>query len=123
MSRPDDGGARRLGFWARVGNLPFVGLILLYRATLSALIGRQCRFEPTCSVYGLRAYRLYGPVRGTVLTVRRVLRCHPFTQGGYDPVPIPDDERGERCGHRGPKPHTHKKERDDHEPTSSRQEA
>jgi len=75
----------------RAGNLPFVGLILLYRITLSPFVGGQCRFEPTCSRYGLDAYRLHGPIRGTRLTVGRILRCHPFSKGGYDPAPIPDD--------------------------------
>lgn len=71
---------------------PFVLLILLYRVTLSPLIGRQCRFEPTCSLYGLGAYRVYGPIRGTRLTLRRVLRCRPRGGQGYDPVPIPRDD-------------------------------
>lgn len=81
----------RIGPLARVGNLPFVLLIRLYRVTLSPLIGGQCRYEPTCSRYGLEAYRLHGPVRGSLLTLRRILRCHPFVKGGYDPVPLPDD--------------------------------
>ncbi|HZW09454.1 MAG TPA: membrane protein insertion efficiency factor YidD [Phycisphaerales bacterium] len=80
---------------ARAANAPFVLAILLYRATLSPFLGRQCRFEPTCSIYGLRAYRRYGPLRGTWLTLRRVGRCHPFHPGGYDPVPLPRSEPGE----------------------------
>lgn len=68
---------------------PFVWMILLYRVLLSPFLGRQCRFEPTCSLYGLGAYRVYGPVRGTWLTGRRVLRCRPRGGQGYDPVPIP----------------------------------
>ncbi len=80
-----------LGPAARACNRPFVLLILLYRATLSPLIGGHCRYEPTCSRYGLEAYRLYGPFRATSLTLRRILRCHPFVKGGYDPVPLPDD--------------------------------
>ena len=80
-----------LRLWARVGNWPFVGLIYVYRVTLSPIMGGQCRFEPTCSRYGLDAYRAYGPIRGTRLTVGRILRCHPFNKGGYDPVPIRDD--------------------------------
>lgn len=67
---------------------PFIALIWVYRCTLSPLIGGHCRFEPTCSRYGLDAYRRYGACRGTLLTVRRILRCHPFSAGGYDPVPI-----------------------------------
>ncbi len=78
-----------LGPISKALNLPFVGIILLYRATLSPFIGGQCRFHPTCSRYGLEAYRLHGPVRGSLLTLRRILRCHPFVKGGYDPVPLP----------------------------------
>lgn len=67
---------------------PFIALIWVYRATLSPLIGGHCRFEPTCSQFGLDAYRRYGAIKGTLLTARRILRCHPFSAGGYDPVPI-----------------------------------
>ena len=88
---PEPTGRSGLGFWSRLGNVPFVLLIRLYRVTLSPLIGGQCRYEPTCSRYGLEAYRLHGPVRGSLLTLRRILRCHPFVRGGYDPVPLPDD--------------------------------
>ena len=70
---------------------PFIALIWVYRVTLSPLIGGHCRFEPTCSRYGLDAYRRYGACRGTLLTTRRILRCHPFSAGGYDPVPILTD--------------------------------
>lgn len=66
---------------------PFIFLIRLYQVTLSWLLGGQCRFHPTCSHYGLEAYRTHGVARATWLTVRRVARCHPFVKGGYDPVP------------------------------------
>lgn len=58
-----------------------------YRRALSPLIGRRCRFHPTCSAYAETALREYGAARGTWLAVRRVARCHPFNPGGYDPVP------------------------------------
>lgn len=77
--------------WRRAVNLPFIALIKLYQITLSPLVGRGCRFHPTCSNYGLDAYRAYGPLKATWLTAWRILRCHPFSKGGYDPVPIPDD--------------------------------
>jgi len=76
----------------RVAAVPCILVILLYRVTLSPFLGGQCRFEPTCSLYGLEAYRRFGALRGTWLTVRRLLRCHPFVRGGYDPVPV--DPRG-----------------------------
>jgi len=68
--------------------LPIVGLIWVYRFTLSPIVGGQCRFEPTCSRYALESYRVHGLLRGTSLMVRRLLRCHPFNRGGYDPVPL-----------------------------------
>lgn len=67
---------------------PFIALIWVYRFTLSPLIGGQCRFVPTCSRYALDAYSRHGACRGTALTLRRILRCHPFHCGGYDPVPL-----------------------------------
>lgn len=73
--------------WRRILSLPFIGAIWAYRVTLSPFLGGQCRYFPTCSRYGLDAYEEHGPLRGTYLTVRRVLRCHPFARGGYDPVP------------------------------------
>lgn len=72
--------------WA-VLNLPFVVLIRAYQLVLSPLTGGQCRFEPSCSAYGLGAYRTHGPIRATWLTARRVLRCRPGGGSGYDPVP------------------------------------
>lgn len=76
-----------LALWERVLNAPFIAAIWLYRITLSPLMGGHCRFRPTCSVYGLEAYRTHGPLRGTWLTLRRVSRCHPFGGKGFDPVP------------------------------------
>lgn len=67
--------------------LPFVALIRAYQATLGPLMGGHCRYWPTCSHYGLDAYREHGAVRGTCLTLRRILRCHPFGGHGFDPVP------------------------------------
>lgn len=67
---------------------PFIWLIRLYRLTLSPLLGNQCRFMPTCSAFGLEAYERHGPLRGTALTVWRILRCQPFVRGGFEPVPM-----------------------------------
>ncbi len=64
-----------------------LALIGAYRRFLSPLLGPRCRFIPSCSVYGLEAISRHGPWRGGWLTLRRLLRCHPFTPCGCDPVP------------------------------------
>ena len=58
-----------------------------YKLTLSPLIGRQCRYMPTCSEYAAEALIAHGPWRGGSLAVRRLCRCHPFGGSGYDPPP------------------------------------
>ena len=62
-------------------------LIKIYRRLLSPLLPPACRFTPTCSEYSMQALEKYGFSRGMYLSVRRILRCHPFNPGGYDPVP------------------------------------
>ncbi|CVK18587.1 MULTISPECIES: membrane protein insertion efficiency factor YidD [Sporomusa] len=63
-----------------------IGLIKFYRGFISPLKPPSCRFVPTCSEYALLAIEKYGVARGLVMAVRRILRCHPFHPGGYDPV-------------------------------------
>ncbi len=70
-----------------VGGLVF--LVRLYQAGVSPLLGPCCRYAPSCSEYAVRALRTHGVWRGLVLAGRRVLRCHPFAEGGDDPVPPP----------------------------------
>ena len=69
---------------------PIGGLLILlvrmYQQTLSPLLGRQCRFVPTCSEYFIQAVRKKGPLRGAAAGLWRIVRCNPFSRGGYDPV-------------------------------------
>ena len=69
--------------------LALLGLIRLYRVTLSGWLGGQCRFYPTCSRYAEDAIRLHGAVRGVLMAAWRIARCGPFTRGGVDRVPAP----------------------------------
>jgi len=62
-------------------------LIRFYQLTLSMLIGRQCRFYPSCSHYAAEAIETHGVVDGVTLSAKRICKCHPFNPGGFDPVP------------------------------------
>ena len=64
----------------------FILLIRLYRVIISPVLPMSCRFIPTCSEYAIEAIERHGAMRGSYLLVRRLLRCHPFHPGGYDPV-------------------------------------
>lgn len=68
-------------------------VIRLYQLTLSrvivALLGPVCRFQPSCSHYALACIRMHGALRGSLLSLRRLSKCHPFHPGGYDPPPPP----------------------------------
>ncbi|MCY4055914.1 MAG: membrane protein insertion efficiency factor YidD [Cyanobacteria bacterium MAG CAR3_bin_5] len=78
--RPGDAGP-----WSPV--TPLIGLIRLYQRFISPLLGPRCRFSPSCSAYAVEALARHGLWRGGWLSVWRLLRCHPCTAGGYDPVP------------------------------------
>jgi putative membrane protein insertion efficiency factor len=65
----------------------FIGLIKVYQFTLSPFFGKQCRFIPTCSQYGIEAIQKHGALKGSWLTIKRILRCHPWGGSGYDPIP------------------------------------
>jgi uncharacterized protein len=79
-----------------LASLPQRGLVLLvkgYRLLLSPWLGSQCRFEPTCSAYALQALQDHGAGAGSYLAARRILRCHPWCDGGFDPVPAAKGQR------------------------------
>ncbi|MBQ7009771.1 MAG: membrane protein insertion efficiency factor YidD [Ruminococcus sp.] len=65
----------------------FILPIIFYRKIISPLFPAKCKYIPTCSTYSLEAFRKFGAVRGLILTVWRILRCNPWSLGGFDPVP------------------------------------
>ena len=76
--------------WQRIRRIlawPLIALVRFYQLFISPLLPPSCRYTPTCSQYALEALRRYGPLKGGWLALRRILRCHPFGGGGYDPVP------------------------------------
>jgi len=81
-----------------------IALVRLYQRWLGPLLGGQCRFSPSCSVYSIEAFERHGAWRGTGLTLRRICRCHPWGGSGEDPVPQlrPPGEGACGCGPRLP---------------------
>ncbi|MGN7388043.1 membrane protein insertion efficiency factor YidD [Sporosarcina sp. SAFN-015] len=64
-----------------------IGIIKTYQKIISPLTPPSCRFYPTCSHYGVEALQKHGALKGSWLTIQRILKCHPFHEGGFDPVP------------------------------------
>ncbi|MBR2674543.1 MAG: membrane protein insertion efficiency factor YidD [Mogibacterium sp.] len=62
-------------------------MVRVYQSGISPYLGAHCRYEPTCSAYFIEAVEKYGALRGSLMGIRRILRCHPGRPGGYDPVP------------------------------------
>lgn len=71
-----------------------ISLIRVYRYLLSPLLGPSCRYYPTCSQYAQEAIELHGVIRGSWLSLKRVGSCHPWHEGGYDPVPGSEHRHG-----------------------------
>jgi putative membrane protein insertion efficiency factor len=78
---------------------PLAAVIRLYQLGVSPLLGPRCRFAPSCSEYAFEALSVHGAWRGSWLALRRLSRCHPFHEGGYDPVPAPKQRRAARVSH------------------------
>lgn len=70
----------------------FIFLIKVYQNTISPLLGKNCRFVPTCSQYTIEAIAEYGAMKGILMGIKRIIRCNPFSKGGYDPVPKKNNE-------------------------------
>lgn len=73
--------------WIQLPQRALMTLVRAYRLLLSPWLGSSCRFEPTCSAYSLKALERHGAAAGTYLTAARIVRCHPWCDGGFDPVP------------------------------------
>jgi len=72
-----------------------IGLVYLYQYLISPVLGPRCRFFPTCSNYMVEAIQIHGPIKGTLMGLRRLSRCHPYNDGGYDPVPGSENKDSE----------------------------
>lgn len=70
----------------RLTGMPIILIIRIYQIFISPLTPATCRFYPTCSTYFIQALEKYGLIKGTYLGIRRILRCHPWNPGGYDPL-------------------------------------
>lgn len=78
-----------------LGEKILIKLLRLYQVAISPMIGPRCRFTPTCSCYGIEAIKTHGALKGSWLTLKRILKCHPLNAGGYDPVPPKTDNNQE----------------------------
>jgi len=67
--------------------LLFINLIKIYQRFISPFFPSSCKFSPSCSKYGIEAINKHGIIKGLVLTVKRILKCNPWSKGGYDPIP------------------------------------
>lgn len=65
----------------------FTKIIKIYQIFISPFFPSSCKFSPSCSIYGIQAINKHGPLRGSFLTIKRILKCNPWSNGGYDPIP------------------------------------
>jgi uncharacterized protein len=86
MARPPSPAERAPALPARIARAVALAPIVVYQRVISPAIPRRCKYEPTCSRYAVEAILQYGILRGVVLAAWRLLRCNPFSHGGYDPV-------------------------------------
>ncbi len=86
-------GSGTAGSLGRALALPFVWMVRLYQRLVSPLRPQTCRFHPSCSAYAVESLERFGPLKGGWLAIRRLGRCHPWTPGGVDPVPLTWAER------------------------------
>lgn len=82
---------------SQIAKTVLLALLRGYKWALSPLLLPACRYVPTCSDYACEAVERHGALRGTAMTIARLLRCHPFASGGFDPVLIPAEQRQKSC--------------------------
>lgn len=87
MPEPASNVERRTSPYRRLPKLALISLVRGYQLGISPLLPPSCRYFPSCSAYAVEALEKHGAVRGSWLAARRILRCHPFRPGGFDPVP------------------------------------
>lgn len=83
----EQAGIRRHNLVSRMFSSMMIGMIRFYQVAISPHLTPSCRYTPSCSQYGMEAIRKHGPIRGGALTIKRILRCHPWGSHGHDPVP------------------------------------
>tara|TARA_Y100000996_G_C22005458_1_gene430437 strand:+ start:91 stop:333 length:243 start_codon:yes stop_codon:yes gene_type:complete len=71
----------------KIAILPLLLFIRVYQLMISPILGKNCRFDPTCSEYAMGSLKEYGLIKGTFLTIKRIGKCHPWGSYGYDPIP------------------------------------
>ena len=84
---------------ARAARLAAIALLRAYKFAISPLFPPSCRYVPTCSEYAIEAVERHGVLRGSALAFWRLLRCHPFVKGGFDPVPLNSAPISDGCPH------------------------
>jgi uncharacterized protein len=85
--------SRRMAKSAKLMQTALIALLRFYKLAVSPLLGNRCRFYPSCSDYAREAIQYHGAAHGTYLAAKRLCRCHPFSAGGIDLVPVPDGSR------------------------------
>lgn len=75
-----------IAYLNKLFSIVFIHIIRFYQKYISPLKGPTCRFYPTCSQYSIEAIKKYGALKGLMLSIKRILKCHPFHPGGYDPL-------------------------------------
>lgn len=86
-----------INFLSAILSYALKGMITVYKYVISPLLGPRCRYLPTCSSYAVEAINIHGPIKGGWLGIKRILRCHPWGDSGYDPVPTKKQDKNLKC--------------------------